>query len=77
VGRTRDRAFDEALGAHGAAISEPGAASVVAVEFVVADRSFTADNDDEKLTWVLRRALAREGREATRDRLRALLDRRG
>jgi hypothetical protein len=39
--------------------------------------AYLEDNDDEKLTWVLRRALAREGREATRDRLRALLDRRG
>ena len=31
-------------------------------------------NEDEKVTWLLRRALARETREATRDRLRSLLD---
>jgi hypothetical protein len=33
-------------------------------------------NDDRKVTFVMRRALAREGRETTRDRLRALLDKR-
>jgi HEAT repeat protein len=33
-------------------------------------------NRDRKVTFVMRRALAREGREATRDRLRALLDKR-
>ncbi|MBI4953746.1 MAG: HEAT repeat domain-containing protein [Myxococcales bacterium] len=32
---------------------------------------------DDKLTWVLRRMLSREGREDTRDRLRVLLDKRG
>jgi HEAT repeat protein len=31
---------------------------------------------ERKVTWVLRRALAREGREDTRDRLRAILDER-
>jgi len=31
-------------------------------------------NEDEKVTWLLRRALARETREPTRDRLRSLLD---
>ena len=39
--------------------------------------AYLEENDDDKLTWVLRRALAREGRDTTRDRLRALLDRRG
>jgi HEAT repeat protein len=34
-------------------------------------------NDDKHVTGLLRRALAREGREATRDRLRVLLDERG
>ena len=33
-------------------------------------------NTRRKLTFVMRRALAREGRESTRDRLRALLDKR-
>ncbi len=32
---------------------------------------------EERVTWLLRRALARETRDSTRDRLRALLDRRG
>lgn len=34
-------------------------------------------NRSRALTWVMRRALAREGRDSTRDRLRRLLDARG
>ena len=34
-------------------------------------------NHTEKVTWVMRRALARETRPFTRDRLRTLLDERG
>ncbi|RLB59317.1 MAG: hypothetical protein DRI90_15565, partial [Deltaproteobacteria bacterium] len=39
--------------------------------------SYLSRNKDQKVTWLLRRALAREGRIHTRDRLRALLDERG
>ncbi len=35
---------------------------------------YLARNRSQELTWVMRRALAREGREYTRDRLRRLLD---
>ncbi len=38
---------------------------------------YLSRNKDQKVTWLLRRALAREGRIHTRDRLRALLDERG
>ncbi len=38
---------------------------------------YLSRNKDDKVTWLLRRALAREGRVHTRDRLRALLDERG
>jgi HEAT repeat protein len=37
---------------------------------------YLAHNKDRRVTWVMRRALAREGREDVRDRLRALLDER-
>lgn len=37
---------------------------------------YLSRNHDRKVTFVMRRALAREGRETTRDRLRALLDKR-
>ncbi len=44
----------------------------------VADRElaerYVRKNRDEKLTWVMRRALARENRPSVRDRLRVLLD---
>jgi hypothetical protein len=32
---------------------------------------------ERKVTWLLRRMLAREGREDVRDRLRSILDQRG
>lgn len=35
---------------------------------------YLKDNDQKEVTWVMRRALAREKREDVRDRLRALLD---
>lgn len=38
---------------------------------------YLAKNRDPRVTWAMRRALAREGREDVRDRLRALLDERG
>lgn len=38
---------------------------------------YLAQDRTQELTWVMRRALAREGREFTRDRLRRLLDARG
>ena len=50
-------------------------ASTSAYERELASR-YLGRNDDRKLTFVMRRALAREGRETTRDRLRALLDKR-
>lgn len=37
---------------------------------------YLARNRDEKVTWLLRRALARETRESARDRLRTLLEQR-
>ena len=50
-------------------------ASDSAYERELASR-YLAKNHDRKVTFVMRRALAREGRETTRDRLRALLDKR-
>ncbi len=38
---------------------------------------YLARDHSQELTWVMRRALAREGRDFTRDRLRRLLDARG
>jgi len=38
---------------------------------------YLSHNDTKRVTWLLRRALAREGRAATRDRLRVILDERG
>lgn len=50
-------------------------ASDSAYERELASR-YLSDNHDRAVTFVMRRALAREGRETTRDRLRALLDKR-
>ncbi len=38
---------------------------------------YLTKNRDPRVTWAMRRALAREGRDDVRDRLRALLDERG
>jgi len=48
-------------------------ASSEAYERELASR-YLSRNHDREVTFVMRRALAREGRETTRDRLRALLD---
>jgi len=48
-------------------------ASPLGYERDLAER-YLQHNQDQKVTWLLRRALARENRDATRDRLRALLD---
>jgi HEAT repeat protein len=50
-----------------------GLASAQARERDLAERYLKRDKSD-KLTWLLRRALARETRAATRDRIRKLLD---
>ena len=51
-------------------------ASPQAYERDLAER-YLSRNRDERLTWILRRMLAREGRDFTRDRLRTILDHRG
>ena len=52
-----------------------GLASPRALEREIAEQ-YLDWNKGKRVTWLLRRALAREGRVATRDRLRAILDRR-
>lgn len=51
-------------------------ASPSTLERQLAER-YLAKNRDTKVTWAMRRALAREEREDVRDRLRSLLDARG
>jgi HEAT repeat protein len=50
-------------------------ASPSSYERTLAER-YLVRADERRVTWLLRRMLAREGREGVRDRLRALLDRR-
>jgi len=52
-----------------------GLASPQALERDIAE-AYLNWNKGKRVTWLLRRALAREGRVATRNRLRAILDRR-